>query len=187
MHKKHQLDNGFTPNVKGRHAFKSPTWLLSLIQQTNLFWIKSKKATEARRLRTGFTLIELMVVIALIGILSSVILASFSSVRERNRDGKRMSDVREIQKALSLYQIDNSRFPIPANPLEPVTITGEDEISLALEGDRYMSAVPSDPQHPTYTYTYETDANGYDFTISFCLETDTIKSFEQGCGNSIKP
>ena len=135
----------------------------------------------------GFTLIELMVVIALIGILASVILASFSSVRERNRDGKRMSDVREIQKALSLYQIDNSRFPVPANPAEPVAITGEDEISLALEGDRYMSAVPKDPQHPTYAYTYETDENGYDFIITFCLETDTIKSFEQGCGNSIKP
>ncbi|MEK7120637.1 MAG: prepilin-type N-terminal cleavage/methylation domain-containing protein [Patescibacteria group bacterium] len=136
---------------------------------------------------SGFTLIELMVVIALIGILASVILASFSSVRERNRDSKRLSDVREIQKALSLYQIDNGRFPAPTNPTEIVTITGEDEISLALEEGGHISAVPKDPQHDTLSYTYQADENGYDFTITFCLETNTIRSFEQGCGNSIKP
>lgn len=136
---------------------------------------------------SGFTLIELMVVIALIGILSSIVLASFSEARARNRDGKRMSDIREIQKALSLYQIDNNKFPVPTNPTDTITITGDDEISTVLEEFGHISAVPVDPQYPNYSYTYETDTEGSDFTIGFCLETDTIRSFERGCGNTIKP
>lgn len=137
--------------------------------------------------KKGFTILELIVVIALIGLIASIILASFSDVRARNRDAKRVSDVKEIEKALSLYQIDNNRFPSSSDPSLPVTITGTDEISVLLESGGHISAVPIDPQHPSSSYTYLSPANGSDFTITFCLETNTIKSFEVGCANTIKP
>lgn len=137
--------------------------------------------------KKGFTLIELMVVIALIGILASVILASFTAVRARNRDGKRVSDIREIEKALSLYQIENNTFPIPTDPDEEVILSSEDEISAVLENAGHISNVPTDPQHPATSYTYQTNAQGSTFTLSFCLETDTIRSFAQGCGNAVTP
>jgi len=137
--------------------------------------------------KRGFTLIELMVVIALIGILASVVLASFTSVRARNRDGKRVSDMREIEKALNLYQIENGTFPIPTDPLNPVTITGDDEISTALETEELITGMPTDPNHPATSYTYESNSLGSTFTLSFCLETDTIASYNQGCGNTITP
>src|SRR3989344_3892996 len=51
----------------------------------------------------GFTLIELLVVVAIIGLLSSVVLASLNSARAKGRDAKRMSDLHNISVALELY------------------------------------------------------------------------------------
>ncbi len=51
----------------------------------------------------GFTLIELLVVVAIIGILSSVVLASLNSARKKARDARRKSDLSQIRTALELY------------------------------------------------------------------------------------
>lgn len=59
----------------------------------------------------GFTLIELLVVVAIVGVLSSVILVSVSSAREKARDTRRMSDIKEIQKAIELYIANNGTTP----------------------------------------------------------------------------
>ncbi|MBI4155874.1 MAG: type II secretion system protein [Candidatus Zambryskibacteria bacterium] len=61
----------------------------------------------------GFTLIELLVVIAIIGLLSSVVLASLNTARIKGRIAKRLSDMREIQKALELYYDANGSYPNP--------------------------------------------------------------------------
>ncbi len=60
----------------------------------------------------GFTLIELLVVIAIIGILASIVLVSLSSARAKSRDGQRISELKEMQKALELYYSDHGRYPI---------------------------------------------------------------------------
>ncbi len=65
----------------------------------NFFNIKIKNIKNTK----GFTLIELLVVVAIIGILSSVVLASLNSAREKARDTRRKSDLKQIQNALELY------------------------------------------------------------------------------------
>ena len=70
----------------------------------------------------GFTIIELLVVLAVIAVLSSIAIVRFSSVQASGRDSKRLSDVSQIQKALGLYQIDNRFFPVQTSPIE---ITGK--------------------------------------------------------------
>jgi len=59
----------------------------------------------------GFTLIELLVVVAIIGILSTVVMASLNSVRIKSRDAKRLSDMHQMQVALELYYNAFGSYP----------------------------------------------------------------------------
>lgn len=60
----------------------------------------------------GFALIELLVVISIIGILSSVVLASLRQSRARSRDAARIASIKQLQNALEIYFLDNKRYPI---------------------------------------------------------------------------
>ena len=57
-------------------------------------------------LKKGFTLVELLIVVAIIGILSTLLMANFIGVRQRARDAQRKADLRQIQSALELYRSD---------------------------------------------------------------------------------
>jgi len=134
-------------------------------------------------MKRGFTIIELLVVMAIIGMLASVILVVFSGVQAKSRDTRRIEDVREMQKALSLYYVDGNRFPQAPSP---VTITGSDAVSTALVNAGAIPAVSPDPVTPDFDYTYQATSSGF-YTITFCLETDSIPNFVEGCGNSVSP
>ncbi|MEJ0021781.1 MAG: prepilin-type N-terminal cleavage/methylation domain-containing protein [Candidatus Doudnabacteria bacterium] len=62
----------------------------------------------------GFTLIELLVVIAIIGILASIVLVSLNSGRQKSRDARRLSDVRQTITALEIYYNDQNGYPVAA-------------------------------------------------------------------------
>ncbi len=138
-----------------------------------------------RESKKGFTILELLVSIAIIAVLTAVVLVTVSGIKEKSRDDKRVSDMREIAKALNLYSNNHGRFPIV--PTE-ITITSDDAFSIELEGDLVITNVPRDPLYPSTDYKYSyISADGNTFTLSFCLETNTIRNFSQGCGNTIKP
>ncbi len=61
--------------------------------------------------QTGFTLIELLVVIAIIGILATLAVISLNGARQKARDAKRVSDIRQIMAALELYNNDMGGYP----------------------------------------------------------------------------
>jgi len=71
--------------------------------------------------KRGFTLIELLVVIAIIGILASVVLASLNSAREKSRDAKRISDVKQLQLALELHFDTTGSYPTATQGLDALT------------------------------------------------------------------
>lgn len=58
----------------------------------------------------GFTLVELLVVVAIIGILAAVVLASLSSARTTARDAARVAQLNEIVKALDMYYLENGQY-----------------------------------------------------------------------------
>lgn len=134
--------------------------------------------------RRGFTLIELLVVVAIIGLLASIVTVSVTEVRGNARDSRRVTDVQEIQNALASYVITNNTFPISVSS---TTLTGTDSVSTALINSGSINQIPLDPQHPTRSYSYSSNASGNDYTITFCLETDSIPNYSSGCGNNVSP
>lgn len=61
--------------------------------------------------RRGFTLVELLVTITIIGILSSIGLSTFTSAQKKSRDARRKNDLVTIAKALEVYYNDHGRYP----------------------------------------------------------------------------
>ena len=67
---------------------------------------------QKNNFQKGFTLIELLVVVAIIGILSSVVLASLNTARLKARDTKRIADFRQIRTALEIFYNSYGRYPV---------------------------------------------------------------------------
>ncbi len=135
-------------------------------------------------MKRGFTILELLVVIAIIAILSSVTMVLISTVKEKSRDAERMSELRQLQNALNIYSTQIGRFPVAPSA---VALSGTDAVSQALVSQDTIKAAPIDPLYPTYAYTYQSNDDGTVFTVSFCLETNTIQGYNKGCGNIITP
>lgn len=75
-----------------------------------MFWI-GNLLFNTINMKKAFTLIELIVVIAIISLLASVALSSFGSARQKARDSAKIQSLQEIRNALQLYFTDNGFYP----------------------------------------------------------------------------
>lgn len=153
-----------------------------------------KKNTKIK----GFTLIELMVVIAVMGLLSSIIFASLSNARAKARDTRRKMDLEQLVRALALYINDNKgMLPLsndcsstrtvvnyPGTPnggygrmvtLCPPT-SSTSFIGQVFKNNKYTSYFITDPRGGTTSgcrYYYFTDSSGKYYQFSAYLEKPT--------------
>jgi prepilin-type N-terminal cleavage/methylation domain-containing protein len=66
----------------------------------------------------GFTLVELIVVITIVAVLATIAFISFQSYSEKSRDTVRMSDLKNIEKWLSVFEVRNNKYPEPDNKVD---------------------------------------------------------------------
>lgn len=135
----------------------------------------------------GFTIIELMVVVAIIGILAALITISFSDARAKSRDGRRMEDLKSLSNAFNLYYSQFHRFPDTGGWDIELDGTISDSVSDTLILNNSMPAPIRDPLSPGTDYVYNSPVGGLDYTITFCMETNSIKGYIKGCTNTLKP
>lgn len=132
-------------------------------------------------MKRGFTIIELLVVMAIIAMLASVIFVAMSGIQAKSRDTRRMEDVREFKKALSLYYVSTNNYPTGSS----VVLDGTDSISTTLINEGSLKGFSGDPSD-SFEYVYNATTSAA-YQISFCLETDSIPNHTLGCGNIMLP
>lgn len=83
----------------------------------------------------GFTIIELLVVIVIIGILVALALPQLFAAQARGRDTDRKNDLKNIQQKLETYFNDNDFYPSDATDIDGVDLTGPRNTTYAYAGD----------------------------------------------------
>ena len=120
-----------------------------------------------KKSHAGFTLIELMVVIAIIAILTAIITANFTSAKSRSRDTKRVSDIAQIQLALAGFFDRCNAYPATLDTTA-TSATCPSGITLG----SFISRIPSPPNSSEY-YFYAVNATGNaydDYFLNATLE-----------------
>ena len=150
--------------------------LPKLSRKCRVYSVQSKQKTlhfslitNHFKLKRGFSLIELLVVISIIGILVAAATASWTNAQQKSRDSKRKSDLKAIQQALELYLQDNGTYPGgPSGEIQcldasgPTAIAWGGNFSCFNPSVTYMNPLPKDPRGGTsgaidHTYYYNPD------------------------------
>jgi len=161
--------------------FKNPK---SQFQNPNKIRHLSFKIGNSQQSGAGFTLLELLLVVSIIGIMAGFFMTTYPSSQKRARDTQRMSDLKQYQIALEAYANANSGF-YPDPPLgETWDLDDSDPSNLCpqlLEGT-FAASCPRDPNKGTSCREYRywdggTNGLGYALFVQCALENDPTTTF----------
>lgn len=128
-------------------------------------------ATAAcRRFDAGFTLIEVLLVVVIIGVLLGMAIPRLSGRVEQAKQVRAQSDIDNISTALRLYEVDNGRFPAALADLTKAPANAENWRGPYLE-----KGIPKDPWNNEYRYQMPGTRNPHGFDL-WSLGPDGVES-----------
>ena len=115
--------------------------------------IHSKLKSAKNRDDAGFTLIEIMVVIAIIGILATLIVPRIMGRPDEARATAAKHDIGTISQALKLYRLDIGRYPTSEQGLNALVVKpSADPVPQNWKTGGYLDSLPKDPWGHPYQY-----------------------------------
>lgn len=141
-------------------------------------------------IKKGFTLVELLVVISVIGILLGVSLFGIQGARESARDSKRKADLEFIRSGLELYKADCNLYPVTPYPRTyttwPGSISGSGTPATCSASNTYLTP-PTDPRGASGQYYRYYTLAGATYELCASLEDTSLSAVTCGgsddCGN----
>ncbi|MBI4276298.1 type II secretion system protein [Candidatus Uhrbacteria bacterium] len=134
------------------------------------------------RVQKGFTLLELLVVVAIIALLTAIAMVSLDYFKARARDSRRIANIAEIKNALSIYNAHHENYPVLTETClngidDPLTrVLTADQVSLSPISDPTWPAQVPDPAKPKdgHCYTYKSLDDGKSFELTYFLELGAV-------------
>lgn len=116
---------------------------------------RTSTRTLRQRLQRGFTLVEIMVVVVIIGILGALVVPKLMGRTGESRITAARVDISTLMQALKLYKLDNQRYPTTEQGLQSLIAkpTGGPAANGWKAGG-YIDKLPKDPWGNPYQYMY---------------------------------
>lgn len=125
--------------------------------------------------KKGFTLLEILIVLGIIGLLLAMTAAAFLSARSTARDAKRKADLEQIRGALETYKADNGSYPTTSGAASTV-------LSALTAPTQYISVLPADSTPRQYYYVSISSGAGY----ALCASLENSSSgVPANCGGGV--
>ena len=115
-----------------------------------------------RNTQRGFTLIEIMVVVIIIGLLAAIVAPNVIGNIDKANQTRAAADIRRIDEQMKFFYYDNSRFPTTEQGIEALVTQPNDPNIRNWRSGGYLESMPMDPWGNPYLYLYPGNNREFD-------------------------
>jgi general secretion pathway protein G len=112
----------------------------------------TERSTRPGRVEAGFTLIEIMVVVVIIGLLAAMIAPQIMGRLSQAEVTRARQDIRAIETALNVFRLDNYRYPTTDEGLQALVTNPGEAAAPNWQRGGYLKSIPLDPWRRPYLY-----------------------------------
>ncbi len=115
------------------------------------------KTENKKKLQSGFTLVEVLVTLVIIGLMATIIVITVIPMMSKAKSQKAGIDIARLEQAIEFYYLETSRYPEKLEELLPNQSNND-----LVRSDGYIKSLPLDPWNNPYNYKYPGDNGVYD-------------------------